>query len=296
MIYFESMRPLFLLLVFATCFAKPLFAQTSTEYEEMLEESSDEHIRLELGVNPITVPSIQELLQKLEEFYPVPIELIEKNPLNINFTNRVQTGMHFGSLIADGFMLTIAQRAQDIERIGRALVKEAHSLGIGDELTSHSKSLLEKSSRNDWIGLRRELIETQADVENSIMELRDEEMAHMISLGGWLRGFQLAAHATAATYSPVKASRLVDLPVMDYFLERIETLPPPMRRTEFMSTLLNQLKSLRLLAEQTEGRSPTEQEVEQMKNIADTLFAITLAKVDENGKIEKMEADTSSQN
>ena len=45
--------------------------------------------------------------------------------------------------------------------------------------------------------MREELIRTQADVEKTMIDLHDEEMAHMISLGGWLRGFQLAANSCA---------------------------------------------------------------------------------------------------
>ena len=49
--------------------------------------------------------------------------------------------------------------------------------------------------------MREELIRTQADVEKTMIDLHDEEMSHMISLGGWLRGFQLAANSCAQSYS-----------------------------------------------------------------------------------------------
>lgn len=262
-----------------------LHAQTAAEIERMLDESSDEHMREELGVNEITTPSIREILQELEQFRPIPLDLIATNQRDATFSNRLQTSLHIGSLVADGFMLTIAERSQDVQDIGRALIRQAHSLGVGDQLLRRSKSILEKSDRGDWLGMREELIGTQVDVEESMMELRDEEMAHLISLGGYLRGFQIATHATAENYFPPRARELINIEVMDYFLARLDTLHPRLKKTEMVTVLVSRLETLRALAASTEGRSPTEQEVLQMRALADELNAVATARVDEEGRI-----------
>jgi len=263
----------------------PGHAQDAAEYEVMLEESSNQHMREELGINPITVPSIRELLQTLDSYRPVPVELIEQNNRDATFPNRMQTCMHFGSLIADGFMLTLAERSRDIEEIGKSLLRQAHNLGVGDRLTSRSKSLLEKSSQGDWIGMREELIRTQGDVEVSMMELRDEEMVHMISFGGWLRGFQLATTATTQNYFPTRAAGLANVEIMDYFLDRLDTLHPRLKKTELVTSLVSKMQTLRALAERSEGRSPTREEVAEYKKLADELFVTAMSQVDDEGRI-----------
>jgi hypothetical protein len=115
-----------------------LFAQTDDERE--LAESSEQHRREELGVNPVTSPSIAGLLQDLETFRPVPIKLIQETNHSLGFNNRLQTALHFGSMVADGFMLTIAERPQDVQLIGRELIRQSRALGVGGKLTSRRMS------------------------------------------------------------------------------------------------------------------------------------------------------------
>lgn len=259
--------------------------QTAEQIEEMLDESSDQHMREELGVNPITAPMIRNLLKELEQFRPVPIDVVMQNRRDLNFSNRLQTAMHFGSLVADGFMLTLAERQADIEVIGRALIRQANQLGVGDRLTRRSKSILERSSRGDWIGMRQELIDTQADVENAMMELRDEEIAHLVSFGGWLRGFQLACHATAANYFPNRAQGLVNVEVVEYFRDRLSTLHPRMQDTELVTGINRHLEQVLNLMKETQGRAPTKVEVEQMRDQADAIFLLSVSPVNEEGRI-----------
>jgi hypothetical protein len=261
------------------------FSQSSEEIAEELRSSSDEHMREELGVNPITSPAIAGLLKDLEAFRPIPIKLIESTNHGASFGNRLQTALHFGSLVADGFMLTIAERPQDVQNIGKELIRQSKALGVGQRLTKRSKSLFELSDKGDWLGMREELVRTQDDVEQSMMELHDEEMAHMISLGGWLRGFQLGASSTAEKYSESKASILGRIEVVQYFLDRLDTLNPRLKQTEMVTAFIGSIRDIRLVLVETQGNPPTEAQIEKLKNLADQTEAIATARVDSDGKL-----------
>jgi len=261
------------------------FSQSSEEISQELQASSDEHMREELGVNPITSPAIAGLLKDLEAFRPIPIKLIESTNHGASFSNRLQTALHFGSLVADGFMLTIAERPQDVQNIGKELIRQSKALGVGQRLTKRSKSLFELSDKGDWLGMREELVRTQEDVEQSMMELHDEEMAHMISLGGWLRGFQLGASSTAEKYSESKASILGRIEVVQYFLDRLDTLNPRLKQTEMVTAFIGRIREIRLVLVETQGNPPTEAQIEKLKNLADQTEAIATAQVDSDGKL-----------
>ena len=255
--------------------------------EEELQRSSDDHMREELGVNPITTPKIQEVLDSLEVFRPVPIALLDAANREASFNNRMQTAMHFGSLVADGFVLTLAERSKDLEDVGRALIRQSRALGVGERLTTRSKSLFELSDKGDWLGMRQELIRTQADVEQSMLELRDEEMAHMVSLGGWLRGFQIGANSTADTYTEAKAKVLGNTEIIEYFLDRLDTLHPRLKKTEIVTTLITRLKEIRAVTLEAEGSIPTPAQVEKMRKLADDAESAATSRVDDEGKFEK---------
>jgi hypothetical protein len=250
-----------------------------------LQQESDAYMRDELGVNDITAPSIAQILKDLSLFQPVPMDIIAQNPRDEIFDNRLQTSLHFGALVADGFMMTIAQRASEVQDIGRALIRQSQSLSIGDRITKRGKSLLDLSDKGDWQGMREELIRTQADVEKAMLDLRDEHMAHMISLGGWLRGFQIAANQCAKTYNPDRAKVLGRFDIMDYYVDRLNSLHPRLKKTEFVSTLITKLQALRELAASTTGRSPSEAEVKEMRDLANQMEAITVGPVDDDGRI-----------
>lgn len=262
-------------------------ACAQSDIEEQLEKSSNEHMREELGVNPITTPSIQDVLRQLEVFRPYPVGMISEAGLEATFNNRLQTAMHFGSLVADGFLFTLAQRPLDIQAVGKALIRQARALGVGERLTKRSKSLLELSDKGDWVGMREELVRTQEDVETSMLELRDEEMAHMISLGGWLRGFQLGAASTAESYSPAKAAVLGNVEIMDYFLDRLDTLHPRLKKTEMVSSLTGHLKAIRAVAAEAGGRPPTPEQVGRLRDLANEAEAAAVARVDAEGRFEQ---------
>jgi hypothetical protein len=259
------------------------FAQEPVDQE--LEAASEDFTRDESGVNEITAPSIKQILKDFSSFNPVPLDIIAENPRDAVYDNRLQTSLHIGALVADGFMLTIAERSQDIQDIGRALIRQSRALGVGDRLTKRSKSLFEYSDKGDWEGMREELIRAQADVEKSLLDLHDEQMSHMISLGGWLRGFQLAANSCSQNYSPDRALVLGRVEIMDYYVDRLDTLHPRLKKTEFVATITSQIKSLRDLAAEAQGRPPTEADVKKMRDLANAAESVALGPVDSDGKI-----------
>ncbi len=266
--------------------------QQETEQQRLdreMRESSEEHMRLELGVNEITAPSIAAVLRDLGSFQPVPIETISQNNREAVYANRMQTAIHFGSLVADGFMLTIAERPTDIQDVGKALIRQSRALGVSDRLTKRSKSLFELSEKGDWIGMREELARTQEDVEKSMLDLRDEEMAHMISLGGWLRGFQLAAKSCSTSYSADRSRILARTEIIDYFLDRLDTLHPRLKKTDYATNLTNSLRELRTLTLEAEGGTLSQEQTLLASEIADRAVGTALGPVDAEGRILKSE-------
>ncbi|MGH8048334.1 MAG: hypothetical protein ACREKL_13915 [Chthoniobacterales bacterium] len=259
-------------------------AQDSDDMDSDLSEGAAGHMREELGVNDTTAPAIQKLLIDLDTFQPIPIKLVEANDLDASFPNRFQTAMHFGSIVADGFVIVIAQRPQSTQTIGRALLRQARALGVGDSMTRRAASLIDLGKKGDWAKLREELIKAQADVEQSMMNLHDEELAHLISFGGWLRGFQLAANATADNYTAQRAEGLKRLDVMNYFIDRLDTLHPRIKQTPLVTKLLSDLKTIYNIAGKSEGRPPSQSEVKEMRDLANEMEKAAMSNTGDKGE------------
>jgi hypothetical protein len=190
-----------------------------------------EHQREELGVNQYTTPSIEHIFAQLDQLRPLPFDQLKRELPKTTVAGRAQKGMIFGGLIADGFLIVEAGRKNLVENFGRALTEEARGLGVGNRVMRHSASLTELGRRGEWQQVRQELISTQNDVEQAMIEMRDEKMAHLISLGGWLRGLEISARAVEMEFSAPRARILAQPDLADYFGEELKTLPPAIAHT-----------------------------------------------------------------
>ena len=272
------------LLAAFSCVAVCSFALAQDSGDDLgqdMSENAEGHMREELGVNENTTPPIQKLLLDLDSFQPISMKLVEANDLEASFPNRFQTALHFGCIVADGFVIVINERPQSIQNLGRALLRQARALGVGDSLTKRAASLIDLGQKGDWPRLREELIKTQSDVEGAMMNLHDEEMAHLISFGGWIRGFQFAANATADNYTPQRAEGLKRLDVMNYFIDRLDSLNPRLKQTQLVSQLIAKLKTIYSIASKAGGRAPSQSEVKEMRDLANEMEALAMSRIDD---------------
>src|ERR1700693_5881417 len=219
-----------------------LFACFPTAAEEP--PAGEEHEFEELGVNRYTAPSIAQIFKQLDDLKPVPFDQLKRQLPQVAGATREQKGLIFGQLIADGFLLVEGEKKNLIENFGRVLMQHARALGVGDRVMRHSASLTELGKRGDWPRMRQELITTQADVEQAMIDLRDEKMAHLISLGGWLRGLEISAGAVVAEFSPQRAKILAQPDLADYFAAELKTLPPTIAHMALFEEIRARVKKL----------------------------------------------------
>lgn len=209
--------------------------------------SPDEHQREELGINPYTAPEVDEVFQQLDDVKPLPFDKLKRDFPQPTRASREQMGLIFGGLIADGFLIVEAEKKNLIEDLGRVLLRQAKSLGVGDRVTRHSASLTELGKRGDWPGMRKELTETQADVEHAMTELKDQKMAHLVSLGGWLRGLEISSGAVDTDYSPERARGLWQRDLINYYAEEMKTLPPAVAHEPLFDKVRAGVEAIRVI-------------------------------------------------
>ena len=239
-----AIRPGFPITICTLLFA--LFGPAPIPAQEKTASGAD-YRREELGVNPYTAPSVADIFQQLDDLKPLPFEQLKREFPQAMHAGREQMGMVFGGLVADGFLIVECQKKNLVDDLGRVLLRQARSLGVGDRVMRHSASLTDLGRRGDWAAVRRELIATQDDVEQAMTALRDQKMAHLISLGGWLRGLEITSSAVEAKYTPERATVLWQRDLINYFAEEMKTLPPPLARTPLFEKLRSGIGAIRTL-------------------------------------------------
>ena len=204
----------------------------------------DEHVREEFGVNRFTTPSIKKLFEQLDELGELPYAKLKRELPKTIPRDRSLVALGLGTLISDGFLIVQSEQIEELEHIGRAVLKQAQVLGAGKRVTKYTKSILESSVLGKWNKLKEELSKTQADVEAEMVMLRDVDIANLVALGGWLRAFEIAAVTTSINYSEAKASKLSRTDVIAYFLETRLGLEPKLRQRIHIVNLTKELERL----------------------------------------------------
>ena len=230
------------------------------------------HMREELGINEFTAPSIALVFEELQSLKPIPFDKVWRNLPDASPQDRAQLAIAAGGVIADGFLAVSAEKQSRIEPVGRALLRLAKGLGVGEHVTKHSRSILEKAAKDKWSDVKTELVRAQADVEAAMLSLKDEEIAHLVALGGWLRGLEITSGIVIENYSPERARRLVQPELMDYFLDRVETLNPNVKKTKLGMTLDKNLKEVKKIITKPVD---TPIEIDEVKRIRDLTRELT---------------------
>ena len=234
--YFMNYFKIILFSLLGVCFLK------SQEVPEDL--IGDEHVREEFGVNRFTTPSIKKLFEQLDELGELPYaELKREIPKTIP-RERTIVALGLGTLISDGFLVVQSEEIEELENIGRAVLKQAQVLGAGKRVTKYTKSILENSVLGKWDKLKEELSKTQADVEAEMVMLRDVDIANLVALGGWIRAFEIAAVTTQKNYSNEKAVKLARTDLIAYFVETLQGLEPKLRERAHLIQINKDLESL----------------------------------------------------
>lgn len=227
-----------------------------------------EQVREELGVNEFTAPSIEHLLAELMDLRPIPIDKVWKDLKPEAPQERALLALSAGRVIADGLVAVIAEKPSRLEPCARALLRYAKGLGVSDHVNKHSKSVIEKAAREDWGEVRRELVRAQADVEAGMMALKDEEIAHLVSLGGWIRGLEVITTLVSEDYKPERAQKLIQPEALAYFVERLSTLNPRLKKGEVFQLLEKNLREIQDLIGKPDQQPPSEDDVKKVRKLA----------------------------
>lgn len=236
----------------------PAFAQENGKPEIPADLLEDPHVREELAINEFTAPLIAKIFESLEALAPLPMlkfqrEAPQKMPLN-----RADLAVELGFLIADGFLVVQAGELGKVEALAAELTRYGKALGAGERVNRHAASLLESARKQDVAQLKKELSATQKDVELELVTLRDADLAHLISLGGWIRALQVSSAAVETQFSVERSKHIMREDIADYYSAVVSGLEPRVADRPSFLNMRDILSGLR--TEMTVGEEPVTQE------------------------------------
>lgn len=236
----------------------------------------DEHMREELGINEFTAPSISKLFDTLQFLMPLPlVETDRPMPARMPL-DRADLAIELGFLIANGFLIVQAEQLDKVESLAADLTRYGKALGAGDRVNRHAASLLDSAKKTDVAQLKKELAATQRDVEAELVSLKDADLAHLISMGGWIRALEVSTVAVDKQFSEERARKVMREDIADYYTESIAGLEPRISERPNYLAMRDLLAGLRAEMTLEEGQVPTPDGMRGIRQQAARLVELAL--------------------
>src|ERR1700730_2619054 len=152
--------------------------------------SADE-LKNAASVDALTVPTPGEFFKAIEKGGKPNWTSQYRPPVSIKSTNRAQTALNLGTLIADGYIAVQAQDGQQVKNVEKDVLALAKKLSVLQSVLTRGESITHFAENNAWNQLNEELEATQNEVKKELLENRDTDLITLVSIGGWVRGAQV---------------------------------------------------------------------------------------------------------
>src|SRR5580698_4573057 len=188
-------------------------------------------------LDDIVVPLPSEVFNVLDKLGTPNWQEQLRDPIIKNRGEREQIALLLGSVVAEGFVAVEAADKARVKTIGRDVLELARAIGVESTVLTRTNSIVTKADSGDWISVRRELDGALTDVKNAMIKLQDAQLAHLVSLGGWLRGTEVLTAIVQKSYSPDGADLLNQPDLLRYFQQRLADMPPRMRNNPLVTKM-----------------------------------------------------------
>jgi hypothetical protein len=225
------------------------------------------------AINDVLVPVPSEIFNTLDKFAHSNWRGVQRTELAqwTPHADEAEIALLLGAVIAEGFVAVEAEDAVETKNIGRAVLTLARGLGVEKAVLRRSRSIVEHAERGDWSGVRKEWDGVLPDVERGMNELKSEQLAQLVSLGGWLRGTEALSLLVLQNYTREDAALLRQPALLDYFEKQLTGMNGDMRTKPILVRMREGLRKIRLLLA-SEGAQISQKKVKEIAAISEELL------------------------
>lgn len=151
--------------------------------------------------------------------------------------DRSLTALLFGLAISEGFVAVQAKNQTEVRRVGLAVQRLAVPLGIDKPVESRLKVLMESLDAKDWELVKHEFDLTRQTVLETMRRMRDEDLASLVALGGWLGGTGALSSMLKENYSPEGSDLLNQSGLLHQIKAEFNRLPASIKTDRIFSQI-----------------------------------------------------------
>jgi hypothetical protein len=169
--------------------------------------------------------------------------------------DRPQIALLLGTVIADGFIAVQAQDSERVKDTGREVLRLASAIGVRESVVRRSKSIIDAAESKNWPSVRVELDKALTEVRAAMIELNDDKLAQLVSLGGWLRGTEAVTSIVSKSFSNDSADLLHQPILVSFFSDRLTEMPSDLRGSTIIGKIGASLGEIKPLVDPADGSS-----------------------------------------
>jgi hypothetical protein len=192
--------------------------------------------------------------------------------------NRAQVALLLGTVIADGFVAVEAEDSERVKEIGRNVLTLAEAINVRKSVVARSNSIIQKADAREWNAVRREFDGALQDVNKAMIELNDEQLAQLVSLGGWLRGTEVLTSLVKEKYSRERAELLYQPLLLDYFSGQLDRMSPRLRGQPLVGEIRRSLGRIGPLIKKSPPDGITPETVAEINDLSVQMVDLIRAK------------------
>lgn len=216
-------------------------------------------------VDGVLVPVASEVFKTLDQFANSNWRAVQRPELARwrPHGNQASLALLLGAVIAEGFIAVEAKDAAEVQSLGRAVLTLTRGLGVERWALRRSRSIDDAAQSGDWQAVRKEWDHVLPDVQEGMKELQSQQLAHLVSLGGWVRGTEALAALVLQNPSPERAALLRQPALVTHFDTQLHALGPEIRDAPAVSTAAERVRKVRVALEKSgaEALEPPVQEI-----------------------------------
>ncbi len=176
-----------------------------------------------------------------------------------------QIALELGVAIAEGFIAAEAGDGKSVKEVTRAVLTLSRALGVQKAAIRRCNAITEASDKGDPALLRTELIGAASDVTQGLKELRSQDLADLVSLGGWIRGTAALSAVMQRNYDAGAEEIFLQPELAGRFQHRIQLMRP----SPLLVLIATGLQDMR---HRTEFRPVRRETISEVNGIADGLL------------------------
>jgi hypothetical protein len=98
------------------------------------------------------------------------------------------------------------------------------AINVEKAVLERSKSITDKAEVKDWLAVRKEFDGALSDVKDAMLELGDDDLAQLVSVGGWIRGTEVLTSIIRKNYTTDSAELLHQPALVNFFTKKLDNL------------------------------------------------------------------------